>query len=129
MKKLIAVAVFVLIVVGCNPKPEIIDNGKPGDIRVIVFFDENRNGKLDQGEPGLSEKVGISQEISCPAGDLDKVTQADTDANGEAVFSGLKPGNYCVALLSNRVVSTKLAQEIPLSSEQERLVYFGITEK
>ena len=129
MKKLIAVVVFVLMIVGCAPKPEIIDNGQPGDVRVIVFFDDNRNGKLDQGEPGISEKVGISQEISCPAGDINKVTQADTDANGETMFSGLKPGVYCVALLSNRVVSTKLAQEIALSSEQERLVYFGITEK
>lgn len=128
MKKLFAVALFFSLLVGCNTKPEIIDNGQPGQIRVVVFFDENRNGQLDQGESGISEKVGISQDISCPAGNMDKVTQAETDINGETVFSELKPGVYCVALLGNRVVSTKLTQEIPLSSEQEKLVYFGITE-
>jgi uncharacterized protein (DUF2141 family) len=128
MKKLFVIAVFVSLLIGCTTKPEIIDNGQPGQIRVMVFLDENRNGKLDQGESGISEKVGISQDISCPAGNMNKVTQAETDINGETVFSELKPGVYCVALLGNRVVSTKLTQEIPLSSEQEKLVYFGITE-
>ena len=128
MKKLFVVALFLSLLMGCTTKPEIIDNGQPGQIRVMVFLDENRNGKLDQGESGVSEKVGISQDVSCPAGNMNKVTQAETDINGEAVFSELKPGVYCVALLGNRVVSTKLTQEIPVSSEQEKLVYFGITE-
>ena len=129
MKNIVFVILTMILVVGCSPKPEIIDNGQPGEIWVKVFMDENRNGKLDQNEPGIIERVGISQDISCPAGNINEVTIVDTDTNGEFLFAELEPGVYCVALMSNRVVSTKLANQVPLSSEEVIRVHFGITEE
>ena len=129
MKKLIAVIVFALLITGCSAEPEIIDNGKPGRMKIILFLDQNRNSVKDQDEPGLVDRVGLSQDVSCPAGSMDKVTAVETNAAGEAIFEDLQPGVYCVAYLGGRGSTTKLTVEVHLSSEQETLVGFGITDE
>ena len=116
------------LIVGCGTNQEIIDNGKPGQIKVIVFHDENRNGVMDQGELGLVDRVGIGQDISCPATNLDKVNRSDTNSSGEAEFSELNPGVYCVMYMGSRGSTTKLTVEISLSSEQNEVVAFGVTD-
>ena len=126
MKKIIALLFFALLIAACSAKPEIIDNGNPGQIKVFVFQDENRNGVKDQGEPGVVDKVGISQDISCPASSMDKVTTAETNTDGETTYVDLQPGIYCVAYLGSKGVTTKLTVEVNLSSEQVAQVAFGL---
>ena len=126
MKKIIAFMFLALFVSACSAEPEIIDNGNPGQIKVSVFLDENRNGIKDQGEMGVVDKVGISQDISCPAGSMDKVTIAETNAEGEAMYEDLQPGIYCVAYMGGKSVTTKLTVEVHLSSEQVAQVAFGL---
>ena len=71
---------------------------------MVVFLDENRNGVMDQSEPGVVDQVGISQNVSCPAGSKDKVTIAETNAAGETLYKDLKPGIYCVAYMGTQAL-------------------------
>jgi hypothetical protein len=128
MKKYILLVVLLVIVTSCSQKPEILDNGNPGQIKVITYLDENNNRVMDKGEPVVSDSVGISQDVSCPAGNLDAVTKAETDSAGEVLFDELKPGMYCVMYMGSRPSTTKLTIEVPLNSDQEILVGFGLTE-
>jgi len=114
----------------CSSSPQAFtDNGKPGQIKAVVFYDANANGILDQGETGLVDRVSISQDISCPPSNVKNITNEDTNNNGEAVFKDLKPGRYCVAYMGSKGVTTKLSAEVFLSSEQEVQVNFGLLEK
>jgi hypothetical protein len=45
-----------------------------------------------------------------------------------AVFTGLKPGRYCIAYMGTRGLTTKLTDLVDLSSEQEIQVVFGASE-
>lgn len=126
MQKIFAVLFVMLLLVGCSTKPEIVDNGKPGQINVTVFEDHNRNQKMDQNEPGAVEKVAIAQDISCPAGNDEKVTEVDSDSSGKAQFKDLKPGLYCVMFKGRGGLTTKITAEVPLSSEQVVHVAFGL---
>ena len=126
MKKIFALLVFALVISACSTKPEIIDNGNPGQIKVFVFLDANRNGVKDPGEPGVVDQVSISQDISCPAGNIDKVTIAETNSDGETLYEDLQPGIYCVAYMGGKSVTTKLTVEVSLSSDQIAQVAFGL---
>ena len=106
MKLMLSVNLLLVLVAACSSVPEIIDNGNPGQIKVIVYFDDNRDGMMDAGEPGLVDEVGISQDVSCPAGSMDLVTVAKTDSSGEAIFSDLEPGRYCVAYMGGKGLTT-----------------------
>jgi uncharacterized protein (DUF2141 family) len=128
MKLTLSLILFFLLVAGCNSAPEIVDNGKPGQIKVIIYLDDNRNSAMDAGEPGLTDKVGISQDVSCPASSMDNVTVVETASSGETVFSNLKPGRYCVAYMGDKGLTTKLTKEVNLSSDQVLMVAFGLTE-
>ncbi len=121
--------IFLLLSVlpgACKSQPPITDNGNPGRIKVITFYDDNRNGQLDGSESGNSIRMGVSQDISCPASSLDKVTQLDSNANGVGVFENLKPGKYCVSLIGNYDMTTKMNPEVSLSSDQEIVVRLGL---
>ena len=118
--------VLAIFVTACSATPKIVDNGNPGQIKEVVFLDENRNNVMDQSEPGVVDQVGISQDISYPAGNKDKVTIIETNAAGETVYKDRKPGIYCVAYMGSKGVTTKLTVEVYLSSEQEARVDFGL---
>ena len=128
MKKVAAFLLLVIFMTGCSPKPEMIDTGSPGLIMVVTFVDENRNGTYEKNEPTISDRVGISQDVSCPAGNMETVSEAETNLDGEAVFDDLKPGTYCVMYLGSKASTTKLTSEINLSSEQQFRVEFGLLE-
>lgn len=117
-----------MALLGCSTEPEFTDTGQPGQIKVVVFLDGNRNQVKDTGESGLVERVGGSQEISCPAGDKDNVSISETDPTGEIVYANLDPGIYCVAYYGSKGVTTQLTQEIPVNSGQETVVVIGIAE-
>ena len=121
---------FVLILVwltGCSSQPAFVDNGNRGQIKVVVYYDENQNGTLDASETGTQAAFGISQDISCPPASLDKITAIMTNVNGVGLFTDLEPGKYCVAPFSNSLsMTTKMTQEVYVSSDQELVVMFGV---
>jgi hypothetical protein len=125
MKKFWVVGIF-LILAACSQKPEIVDNGQPGQIRVVVFQDDNRNGVKDSEETGLADRVGLGQGVSCPTQNIDEIMVVETDPSGEALYQGLKPGTYCVMYMGSAGVTTKLTVEVYLSSEQQAVVGFGL---
>jgi uncharacterized protein (DUF2141 family) len=132
MKHILAVLLIASVLAGCGSaspsQPAFTDNGQPGQIKVIVFYDQNGNRTLDQGEPGLSDRVSISQDVSCPASRENLLTKLDTDPSGTALFTNLKPGHYCVAYMGSKGSTTKLTIEVDVSSEQVVPVYFGLNE-
>ncbi len=129
MKKAILFVGLFLLLTACSssPEPTITDNGNPGQILLVVYLDENRNGVRDEGEAGVSgDEVGISQDISCPAGDSRKATPAITDTNGEALFENLAPGKYCTGYSGKKGVTSKITVEVYLSSDQKAVVSWGV---
>lgn len=126
MKHLLVFAVFFVMLAGCQSQPAFTDNGNPGQIKAVVFYDDNRNGIMDSGETSAQIEVGISQDISCPASSQDKVTNIQADETGTVIFKDLKPGKYCVNLNGNYSNTTKATQEIYVSSDTITAVMFGI---
>ncbi len=61
MKRLIPLFIILIcLLVGCSKQTTYTDNGNPGQIKVTVFYDDNKNGKLDSGETGAPVEAGIS---------------------------------------------------------------------
>ena len=119
---------FVLsltLLTGCQSQPTHIDNGNPGQLKAIVFYDDNKNGAVDNGESGTQAKVAIAQEVSCPP--INDPNWMDTDSSGVVLFEDLKPGKYCVFPFSNGLaMSTKMTQEVYVSSDAITTIIFGI---
>ena len=125
MKRLLILGLMLVLLTACGEsEPPFTDNGKPGQIKVIVFIDANSNGIMEAGESGTASRVAIAQEVSCPPiSDPDLV---DTDSNGTHTYQELQPGKYCVFFESNGLaVTTKMTREVYVSSEQTTTVYFG----
>ena len=128
MRRLLVFALFLMLLTACGEsKPPFTDNGNPGQIKAVFFYDDNKNGKMDAGEAGVQAQaiVGIAQEISCPP--TSTPSFVDTDASGVREFKDLKAGKYCLYLNNGFPPTTKLTQEVYVSSEQVTTVYFGIT--
>ncbi len=126
MKRILVLGSMLVLLTACGKsEPPFTDNGKPGQIKVIVFIDANSNGSLEAGESGTASRVAIAQEVSCPPiGDPNFV---DTDSNGTHMYQELQPGKYCVFFESNGLaVTTKMTREVYVSSEQTTTVYFGL---
>jgi hypothetical protein len=120
---------LVMLTACGKSEPTYTDNGNPGQIKAVVFYDNNKNGTMDNDEAVVLAKVGVSQDISCPASSLDKNTFSNTDANGVALFKDLKPGKYCVAPNGNYSMTTKATQEVYVSSDMITTVMFGIVKE
>jgi hypothetical protein len=129
MKHLLAFVFFFVLLTSCQSQPAYTDNGNPGQIKAVAFYDDNRNGVMDGGETGAQIEIGISQDTSCPASSQDKVTNIPADANGTVIFKDLKPGKYCVNLNGNYSNTTKATQEIYVSSDAITTVMFGIVKE
>jgi len=120
------IAILIILLAGSRAQPLFNDNGNPGKIQASVFYDDNRNGVQDNGEGGFQASIAISQDIACPGASLDKITWLDTDPNGSAVFSDLKPGKYCVYTDGSLAPTTKLTQDVFVSSDLVSTVSFGL---
>jgi hypothetical protein len=129
MKKLILFGLLGVMLAGCASAPTITDNGNPGQIKAIVFYDTNRNGKLDSGETGPQIRVGVSQDVSCPPSNDQLIHWTATDANGVALIKDLNPGKYCVFADGNLGATTQMTLEVYLSSDQEVVVTFGVVKE
>jgi hypothetical protein len=126
MKHLPVFVLFLVLLAACGESgPPFIDNGNPGHIKAVFFYDNNKNGKLDEGEPGVQDRLigGISG-VSCPPSE--KPSFVDSDVNGVIEFKDLKPGKYCVYLNNGFMPVTKMVQEVYISSDMVTTVYFGL---
>lgn len=125
MKNLLVFALSVMLLAACKSEPNFTDNGNPGQIKAIVFQDANQNGVLDANEKGLPARFSISQEVSCPP--TSQPIWSDTDAEGVYVFENLKPGKYCVIQNSEYSVTSKLTQEVYVSSDTTTMVTWTVS--
>ena len=117
MKRLLVLGLMLLVLTACGKsEPPYTDNGNPGQIKVFVFVDSNQNGRFDSDEKGVQVQTAISQEISCPPSS--QPNWFDTNADGLYTFEGLKPGKYCVIINTNRSVTSKMTQDIYVSSDK-----------
>lgn len=127
MKRLLTLGLLLILLTACGESaPAYTDNGNPGQVKAIVFYDNNKNGTMDSSETGAQVEMGISQDISCPASSKDKITIFNADANCVALMNDLKPGKYCVGLTGNYSMTTKSTQEVYVSSDLITTVMFGI---
>jgi hypothetical protein len=122
-------SVFVLVLVlltACGESiPPYTDNGNPGQIQAVFFYDDNKNSIMDNGEEGVqAQLIGGISGVSCPPSEKPSFT--DSDANGIIEFKDLKPGKYCVYLNNGFMPVTKMVQEVYLSSDMVTTVYFGL---
>ena len=129
MKPLLVFVLSFILLAACQSQPAFTDNGNPGQIKAVVFYDDNKNGTMDSGETGVQTDVGISQEVSCPASNQDAVTNIKADVDGVALFKDLKPGKYCVVPYGNPTMTTKFTQEIYVSSDMITTVMFGMVKE
>jgi hypothetical protein len=130
MRRLLSIFVLFLLLAGCGQAtPEIKDTGQPGSIQALVFLDANQNGAYDSGDEGLQAQVWVSQQLSCPPTDMNKITKQPTGPDGLAVFKDLKPGSYCAGIFGNYGMTTRQNIQVYLSSNQEAKIVFGLTEK
>ena len=127
VKHLFLFIFLVAFLTGCSSQPAFVDNGNPGQIKVVVYYDDNQNRVMDSNESGAQAKLGVSQDIFCPTSSPEKVTSIMSDASGVGLIKDLKPGKYCVAPFSNGLsMTTKMTQEVYVSSDQELVVKFGV---
>jgi hypothetical protein len=124
MKFLLAFMVSLVLLTGCQSKPPYSDNGNPGQIKAVVFYDDNRNGVMDGGETAAEYEVSVTQQVSCPPTSLDSEKRVKADADGTALFKDLKPGKYCVFADADYSATTKLTQEVYVSSDRITTVMF-----
>lgn len=125
MKHLLPFILLLALLAACSREPTVIDNGNLGHIKATVFYDDNRNSTMDSGEIGAQIEVAISV-ISCVPYSLDTMTIFDTNANGVVLIKDLKPGKYCIGPFGNYNMTTKMIQEVYVSSDMITIVVFGI---
>jgi uncharacterized protein (DUF2141 family) len=112
------------LLTGCKSEPNFTDNGNPGQIKAIVFYDDNKNGIMDSNESGVSQaRVALSRRISCPPDDTPSYIAGDS--SGVILFKDLKPGKYCV-FPEGQFLTFKFTEEVYVSSDAVSTVMFGI---
>ena len=124
MNRLLIFGLMLVLLTACGEsEPPFTDNGNPGQIKAIVFYDDDRNGAMDNGEAGAPQRVAITDEPSCVSSPPNFIP---TDSNGVVVFGDLKPGQYCVAIDNGYGMTTKMNLQVYVSSELVTAVYFGV---
>lgn len=127
MKKILLLGLMLVLLTACGEsEPPFTDNGNPGQIEAVVFFDENQNGVMDGGETGApSYRLALADQVGC-ASSTGTLNFIPTNSNGVVIFSDLKPGLYCVAIDNGYKTTTKLNLDAYVSSDMITTVYFGI---
>ena len=127
MKRLLVFVLMLVFLTACGEsEPSFTDNGNPGHIKAVVFYDDNQNGIMDNGETGApSHRLALADRVGCSSstGSLNFVP---TDSNGIVNFNDLKPGLYCVAIDNGYKTTTKLNLDAHVSSDVVTTVMFGV---
>ena len=127
MKTILAVFLAVFLLAGCSGQtPQAVDNGKPGKIEVFIYLDSNANGVFDAGEAGKMDYVARPEMHPCSKLGDQKPERVQTDEKGVAVFSDLKPGQYCVFYYGGETSTTKMQADVLVNSEQTARVEIGL---
>jgi len=127
MKTILAVILAVVLLAGCSREaPQAVDNGKPGRIEVFIYMDSNANGVFDAGEAGQMDYVAKPEMIPCSTIASHEPVRVQTDEKGLAVFSDLKPGQYCVFYYGKETTTTKMQADVLVNSEQTARVEIGL---
>lgn len=129
MKYLLVFILLLVFLAGCQSQPAYSDNGNPGQIEAIIFYDDNRNGVMDGSETGVQTELGISQDVSCPPSRAEAISSLTADENGVALFMDLTPGKYCIHLIRNFGMTTRQNLEVYVSSDQTATVAFGVVKE
>jgi hypothetical protein len=127
MKHLLVFVLFLVLLTACGEsEPPFTDNGNPGQIRAIVFYDENQNGIMDGGETGApSHRLALADRVGCSSS-TGSFTYIPTDSNGVVNFNDLKPGLYCVGIDNGYKTTTKLTLDAYVSSDKVTTIMFGV---
>ena len=123
---LVFVLMFVLLTACGDSEPLFTDNGNPGQIKAVAFYDDNQNGIMDSDETGASSiRLALGDQVGCTSstGSLNFVP---TDSEGVVNFNDLKPGLYCVGIDNGYKTTTKLNVDAYVSSEAVTTVMFGL---
>jgi hypothetical protein len=81
--------ILSLSLAACTPVAE----PSPGSISGGIYFDCDKSGKLEGADSGISDMVVRLYHGQCGE---NLIQTHNTDENGEFMFSGLEPGEYCV---------------------------------
>lgn len=127
MKRLLVFMFMLVLLTACGDnEPQFTDNGSPGQIKAVVFFDENQNGIMDGGETGApSIRLALADQVGC-APSSGTFNFVPTDSDGIVNFSDLKPGLYCVVIDNGYKTTTKLNLDAYVSSDVVTTVMFGV---
>jgi hypothetical protein len=128
MKKLLVFGLLLILLTACaeNSGPPFVDNGNPGQIQAIAFYDDNQNGVMDNGEVGApSYRLTLADQVGCTSS-TGSFTYIPTDSNGIVNFRDLKPGLYCVAIDNGYKTTSKMNVDAYVSSDLVTTVTFGV---
>ncbi|HEY5729734.1 MAG TPA: SdrD B-like domain-containing protein [Anaerolineales bacterium] len=127
MKHLLVSVLVIAFLTACGESdPLFTDNGNPGHIKAVVFFDENQNGIMDGGEKGApSIRLALGDQVGCTSS-TGSLSFIPTDSNGVVNFNDLKPGLYCVGIDNGYKTTTKLNLDAYVSSDMVTTVMFGV---
>lgn len=122
-QKILSGMILLILLVGCSTQPTYTDNGNPGQIKAVAFYDNNKNKVMDNGETGAPQRIAITQEVTCTPANPEFIS---TDANGEVLFKDLKPGKYCIFIDNGYGMTTKMQLQVYVSSDLVTVVPFGV---
>ena len=127
MKRLLVFVLMLVLLTACGEsEPQFTDNGNPGHIKAVAFYDDNQNGIMDSGETGApSIRLTLADRVGCTPSS-GTFTFIPTDANGVVNFNDLKPGLYCVGIDNGYKTTTKLNLDAYVSSDVVTTVMFGV---
>lgn len=127
MKRLLVFGLMLVLLTACGEsEPPFTDNGNPGQIKAVVFFDDNQNGIMDNDETGApSYRLALADQVGCSSS-TGSLTFIPADSDGVVIFSNLKPGMYCVAIDNGYKTTTKLNLDAYVSSDLVTTVTFGV---
>jgi|GEM_PF-3133813 uncharacterized protein (DUF2141 family) len=128
MNRFLIFSLIFVFLIACseNSGPPFVDNGNPGQIKAVAFYDDNQNGIMDNGEMGAPAiRLTLADQVGCTSS-TGSFTFIPTDANGIVNFRDLKPGLYCVAIDNGYKTTGKLNIDAYVSSGLITTVYFGV---
>jgi hypothetical protein len=128
MNRFLIFSLIFVFITACseNSGPPFVDNGNPGHIKAVAFYDDNQNGMMDNGETGAPAiRLALADQVGCISS-TGSFNFIPTDSNGVVNFRDLKPDLYCVAIDNGYKTTGKLNVNAYVSSDMVTTVMFGV---